>query len=181
MLWAQSYGWYEQLEILWAMAFRCYELRDKNDMNYYWSWAYELKCYEQLRVVDDMNNSRSWAAGSRCYEQLKVVDDLKFVEDMNDSGSYELRPLDVMNSLRLWMIWTILSCQPMALNAMNNLGEWMTWKSLGYELKALDAMNNSELWLTYASTGCELKALDYMNSSVLSMIRMTWVPISSSL
>ena len=33
----------------------------------------------------------SWAQGSRCYEQLKVVD------DMNDSGSSELKPIDTMN------------------------------------------------------------------------------------
>ena len=157
MLWAQSYGWSEQLEILWAMAFRCYELRDKNDMNYYWSWAYELKCYEQLRVVDDMNNSRSWAAGSRCYEQLKVVVDMKdfelgaigsrcyeqlgVVDDMNDLRSRDLRPLDAMNNSRLRMIWTILSCKLMTLNDKNILGLCMAWMNLGHELKALVIIN----------------------------------------
>ena len=33
----------------------------------------------------------SWAQGSRCYEQLKVTD------DMNDSGSCEIKPLYAMN------------------------------------------------------------------------------------
>ena len=37
----------------------------------------------------------SLAQGFGCYEQLKVVD------DMNDLGSHELRPLDAMNSSRL--------------------------------------------------------------------------------
>ena len=40
--------------------------------------------------MDDMRYFRSLAQGSRCYEQLKVVDDL------NDLGSCELRPLDGM-------------------------------------------------------------------------------------
>ena len=34
----------------------------------------------------------------RCYEQLN------FVDDMNDLESYELRPLDAINNLGLWMI-----------------------------------------------------------------------------
>ena len=33
-----------------------------------------------------------------------------------------------------------------ALDVMNNLGLWMTYTTLGYELKALDVMNNLELW-----------------------------------
>ena len=44
------------------MVSRCYEqLKAKDDMNDFWSWAYDTKCYEQLRVVDDMKNSRMWA------------------------------------------------------------------------------------------------------------------------
>ena len=39
----------------------------------------------------DMNDSESWAQGFRYYEQLRVVD------DMIDSGSCELKPLDAMN------------------------------------------------------------------------------------
>ena len=50
------------------------------------------------------------------YDQLRVVD------DMNESGSKELRPLDAMTSSRLWMILMILGCEPIALNAMNISG-----------------------------------------------------------
>ena len=42
-------------------------------MNGSWSWVYEFKYYEQLRVVDVMNDSRLWAGGSKWYEQLKNV------------------------------------------------------------------------------------------------------------
>ena len=45
---------------------------------------------------------------------------------MNDLGSYDPRPLDVVNNLGLRMIRTILGCEPMSLNVMNNLGLWMT-------------------------------------------------------
>ena len=38
-----------------------------------------------------MNNLVSWAQDLICYEQLKVVD------DMNNSWSRELGPLDAMN------------------------------------------------------------------------------------
>ena len=54
-----------------------HELRvvdDMNDMNNSELWAYDLRNYEQLKVVIDMNDFGSWAQGSRCYEQLKVVD-----------------------------------------------------------------------------------------------------------
>ena len=57
---------------------------------------------------------------SKCYEQLRVVD------DMNDLGSYEPRPLDAMNNLGFEMIQTILGREPMSLNVMNNSGLWMT-------------------------------------------------------
>ena len=41
--------------------------------------------------MDYMSYYRAWAQGSGWYEQLKVVN------DMNDLGSRELKPLDVMN------------------------------------------------------------------------------------
>ena len=47
------------------------------------------------------------------------------MDDMKDSGSFELRPLDAMNSLLVWMIQMTLC----------------------YELKSLDAMNKSKLWI----------------------------------
>ena len=45
---------------------------------------------------------------------------------MNDSGSYQFRPLDVVI----------------------RLGLWMTLTTLGRELSALDTINTSGLWLT---------------------------------
>ena len=83
-----------------------------------------------------MNDFGSWAQGSKCYEKLIVMD------DMNNSGSYELRPLDAKNNLEIRMIWTILDHEPKRLNVMNILGLWMIWRNLGHELKALDAMNS---------------------------------------
>ena len=41
---------------------------------------------------------------------------------MNDSGSYEPRPLDVMKNLGLRMIQMIFGREPMSLNVMNNSG-----------------------------------------------------------
>ena len=132
-----------------------------------------------------------------CYDQLKVVD------DKNDSGSRELRPLDSMTSSGLWMTWMILGHETMALKAMNCLGLWMTSMTLGHELKALDAMNKSGLWLTWTTLGrelkvldvlnnlglwmtwtslsCQLKALDALTRSRLWIIRMTWDLVSSGL
>ena len=48
------------------------------------------------------------------------------MDDMNDSGSYQFRPLDIVIYLRLWMTLT----------------------TSGHELSALDTMNTSGLWLT---------------------------------
>ena len=39
-----------------------------DDMNDSWSWAYDSKCYEQLRYVDNMNDFKPWAQGFRCNE-----------------------------------------------------------------------------------------------------------------
>ena len=47
------------------------------------------------------------------------------MDNMNDLGS-ELRALD----------------------AMNNLGLWLTRTTPGHELNALNTMNNSRLWMT---------------------------------
>ena len=35
-----------------------------------------------------------------------------------------------------------------ALDVMNNLGLWMAWLTLDRELKVLDVMNNLGLWMT---------------------------------
>ena len=37
------------------------------------SWAHDLKCYEQLKVMKDINYFRSWAEGYGCYEQLSIM------------------------------------------------------------------------------------------------------------
>ena len=48
------------------------------------------------------------------------------MDDMNNLGSYELRPIDAMNNIGLRMIGIILGREPIILNAMNNSGLWMT-------------------------------------------------------
>ena len=62
-------------------------------MNDSWLLAQCSKCYELVRV---MNDSRSSTQGSSCYEQLRVVN------DMNDF-MFQLKALDAMSSLELWM------------------------------------------------------------------------------
>ena len=114
--------------------------------------------------MDERSYSGSWAQGSRCYKQLMVVD------DMNDPGSRELSPLNTMNNLRHWAIWTILGWELVVLNFMNNSG-LKTWTTLGRELKALYVMNSSSLWMTWTTPNYELKALDVINNTRL---RMTW-------
>ena len=52
----------------------------------------------ELRVVDEMNDSKLSTQGSRYFEQNRVLD------DKNDLGSQELRPLEAMTSSGLWMI-----------------------------------------------------------------------------
>ena len=50
--------------------------------------------------MDDMSYSESWTQGSAYYEQLTIVD------DMNDSGSHELRTLNSMNNSGYgWYEW----------------------------------------------------------------------------
>ena len=78
-----------------------------------------------------MKEFELYALGFRCYEQLINVD------DMNDLRSCDLRLLDAMNNSSLRMIWTILGCEPMALNAKNSLGLCMTWMNLDHELRTL--------------------------------------------
>ena len=48
------------------------------------------------------------------------------MDDMNNLGSSQFRPLDVVN----------------------RLGLWMTLMTLDHELSTLDTMNTSGLWLT---------------------------------
>ena len=77
-----------------------------------------------------MKNSGFWAQGFKSYEQLKVVD------YMNNLGSYELGPSDFMNRLGMGQIWMILCHEVKPLNVMNCLMLWMTWTTPGRELRA---------------------------------------------
>ena len=56
------------------------------------------------------------------------------------------------------MKWTTSSCELKALNAMNNLGLWMIWTILGHELKAIDVVYNSGLWIDSTHGSLALKA-----------------------
>ena len=47
------------------------------------------------------------------------------MDDINDSGSDELRALNDMNNSKLWTIWKILSLKLKALGVMNNKGLWI--------------------------------------------------------
>ena len=69
-----------------------------DDMNDSGSCTEGSRFYKQLRVVDDTNDFGSLAHDLRCYLQLKVM------VDMNDLVSHELRKLNAMNNLDLWMI-----------------------------------------------------------------------------
>ena len=86
--------------------------------------------------MDDMKDFGLWSLGSKSNEQLKVIDDL------NDSGSHQFKPLDVVNHLGLWMTLTTLGREFSTLDTMNTLGLWLTWTTLGHKLRALDAMKN---------------------------------------
>ena len=59
------------------------------------------------------------------------------MDDMNDSASRELEPLNAMNCSRRWIIRMILCHDLKALSFMNRSG-------LHHELKPRDAMNNSD-------------------------------------
>ena len=70
------------------------------------------------------------------------------LDDMNHSVSYDLRPLDILNSSVLRIISIILGHEPMILNAMNTSRLWMKLKTLSHEVRALDAIKSSELLMT---------------------------------
>ena len=61
---------------------------------------------------------------------------------------HEIRFLNSMNNLGLWLTRKSSSCELRALDAMHNLRLSMTRKTPSHEFKALDAMNISGLWLT---------------------------------
>ena len=88
-----------------------------------------------------MNDSRLWAKAYGYYEHLKVM------VETNDSRSWaqscELRAIDTMNILGLWLTLATLGHKIRALNTMKNSGLSMAFVTLGHKLRVLDAMNSS--------------------------------------
>ena len=62
-----------------------------------------------------MSYSESEAQGSGCYEQPRIMNNMK------NSRSYELRPLDSMNGLRIWLTWMSTSHEHKALDTLKHL------------------------------------------------------------
>ena len=163
LLWSYSFKCCEKLRagMTWRTPSR--ELRALYAMNNSELWLTRTSLSHELKALYAMNNSRFWVMSySRlsaysfwCYEELRVL------EDMNELGSHELKPLydeqlrvvDDMNDSWLWA---------MVLNSMKNIGLWMKWMTLGSEYKALDDTNNSRSWLTWTTLGHELNILDAM-------------------
>ena len=69
------------------------------------------------------------------------------MDDMNDS-CHELKALDTMISLGLWLTWLTTSRKLKALDVMIISRLWLTWTTPGCDLRALDAMNNLGLLIT---------------------------------
>ena len=67
----------------------------------------------------------------------------------------ELKPLDGMNKLGVWMIWTILGRETMALKCyeqhkpivdMNEFGSWAQGSRCYEQLRVVDDMNDFRSW-----------------------------------
>ena len=65
---------------------------------------------------------------------------------MNDSISHENRPLNFMNSSRLWKHERL-----QVMSSMNSLRLWMTWTTQDRKLWALDVKNSSGIWITWTT------------------------------
>ena len=96
-----------------------------------------------------MNDFRLWPQHSKCYDQLKVVD------DMNDSTSHELKPLEGMNKSGVWIIWTILGSETMTLKCyeqhrpivdMNDSGLWAQGSRCYEQLRVVEDRNDFRSW-----------------------------------
>ena len=94
MLWAHGFGCYEMLEVMNDMNdSRSYEFKDVDDMNDSWSWVTQGFGWHEWLKIMSLGLKMLWIAqGSGFYEQLGVLDDI------NDLGSCELKPLNAMNS-----------------------------------------------------------------------------------
>ena len=109
--------------------------------------------------MNDMCHSESWAQGYGCFKQLSIVN------DMNDMISYELRPLDAMSNLRLWMIWMILCNELRGVDDMNDFELWAHNSRYYEQLKVVVDMNDFESWAQ--GSGCyeQLRVVNDMNDS----------------
>ena len=107
--------------------------------------------------MDDICHFGSWPQGYVCFEQLRIMN------DMNDLISCELRPLDVVSSLGLWMIWMILHHELRAMDDMNDSELWVQNSRYSKQLKVVVSMNDSGLWAQGSKWYDKLKVVDNMN------------------
>ena len=119
-----------------------------------------------VKVMDDMCHFGSWAKDYGCFEQLSIV------KDMNDLISYELRPLDVMSNLELWMIWMILHHELRVVDDMNDSELWAHDSRYSEQLKVVVDMSDSELWTQGFECYEQLRVVDVMNDSGSPELRL---------
>ena len=109
-----------------------------------------------------MCHSGSWAQGYGFFEKLSIVNDMK------DLISRELRPLDVMSSLGLWMIWMILDHELRVVDDMNDMNDSKLWahnSRYDEQLKVVVDMNDFESWPQDCGCYEQLRVVDGMNDS----------------
>ena len=107
--------------------------------------------------MDDMFHSGSWAQGDGCFELLSIVN------YMNDLISRELRPLDAMSSLGLWMIWMILHHELRVVDDINDSELWAHDLRYYEQLKVLVDMNDFGSWAQGSRCYEQLRVVDDMN------------------
>ena len=109
------------------------------------------------------------------------------MDDMNNSGCCEIRPLDAMNHSRFRILWKKSASWTQAskcyekVRAMDDIKDFGLWTrgsrrneqlrvmddmndSRSYQFKPLDVVNQLGLWMTLTTLGHELSALDTMNT-----------------
>ena len=93
-----------------------------------------------------------------CFQQLSIVN------DMNDFISHELRPLEALSRLGLWMIWMILRHELRVVDGMNDYKLWAHNSRYYEQLKAVADMNDFGSWAQ--GSGCyeQLRLIDDMNN-----------------
>ena len=116
-----------------------------------------LDAMNRLKAMDDMCHSRSWAQGYGFFERLSSVN------DMNDLISCELRPLDAISSLGLWMIWMILCHELRVVDDMNDSELWAHDSRYYEQLKVVVDMNDFGSWAKGSGCSEQLRVIDDMN------------------